>query len=713
MMERHGMSRAEAREMRVERMRERQVDEYMETMLSAKDVGPRARAKLRPLVAHYMKKPKPFTACVRDNRKRFGPGAEAVCAVIKDIGMGTTKWRKGRKGDLSASYEELMPEYGEIELTTEQIQMIEALTEEDIQSIIESSADLPEEGILIEEEAPQASVTGEVVDSPATPDAVAAPEAAGGDTAAGGAELSSGMEGQIAEFLDKIAEAASAGDTGKLSKMFTRGTWPASWDSDISEMLYENQDEKLETMRMVVSAVRDSEGAPLDENFFSELLGKEEEDAEELELSAAGDGSFFVKGDGQEWHIRGAEIMLSSPTIAEKKGKHPVFRKQMLKTGTIRAWPDAFGRPVKKEVKIIEGHADDGQEDVIGLADIKQSFDEKVFDQFTVPLEHPRRDEDDVTKNTGFIRSLSIEQDPRDPETKVLVGDLEILDEEAADKIRTGLYANGSLGLRFNFPNRETGETYRTAIDHFAITNKNWIPNLETFEPATQLSANGIVEGNQDVVAPFVLDEKEKRDADIGGDLSVENNDTQNDDVQAATTGMDGTQIEELRTNLSAAQEREKKMQEELERLRERDHERDVKERIANLSSTGLKNFPGFLRTAEALMRSDDGAPVTGTVNLSVGQEDGTEKSEELNDITLTEAVDALAKSLLSEESMVSLSAQVERVEGEGADTGRPENETRNDKYDYDPASVAERAAAMRADLGVPAVGSAPEAGKE
>jgi hypothetical protein len=39
---------------------------------------------------------------VRDNRKRFGPRTEQVCAVVKDMAMGTTKWRKGGKKHLSA-----------------------------------------------------------------------------------------------------------------------------------------------------------------------------------------------------------------------------------------------------------------------------------------------------------------------------------------------------------------------------------------------------------------------------------------------------------------------------------------------------------------------------------------------------------------------------------------------------------------------------------
>jgi peptidoglycan hydrolase-like protein with peptidoglycan-binding domain len=61
-------------------------------------VTPAHRKKINPIVRHYMGKAHPFTACVRDNTKRFGPErAKKVCAVVKDMGEGTTKWRKGGK----------------------------------------------------------------------------------------------------------------------------------------------------------------------------------------------------------------------------------------------------------------------------------------------------------------------------------------------------------------------------------------------------------------------------------------------------------------------------------------------------------------------------------------------------------------------------------------------------------------------------------------
>lgn len=58
-----------------------------------RQVTPGHKKTLSPLMRHYGKMAHPFTACVRDNRKRFGERAERVCAVLKDLIRGTTKWR--------------------------------------------------------------------------------------------------------------------------------------------------------------------------------------------------------------------------------------------------------------------------------------------------------------------------------------------------------------------------------------------------------------------------------------------------------------------------------------------------------------------------------------------------------------------------------------------------------------------------------------------
>ena len=65
--------------------------------INYKQVTPQNKSRLRGLMQYYAKKPHPFRACVRDNRKRFGPRTEGVCAVLKDLIMNTTKWRRGNQ----------------------------------------------------------------------------------------------------------------------------------------------------------------------------------------------------------------------------------------------------------------------------------------------------------------------------------------------------------------------------------------------------------------------------------------------------------------------------------------------------------------------------------------------------------------------------------------------------------------------------------------
>lgn len=82
---------------------DQQLDDYLHIALAngfskgTANVSPADMRKLRPLLSHYAKKPHPFRACVRDNRKRFGPRTNAVCAVLKDLIKGTTKWRGNEK----------------------------------------------------------------------------------------------------------------------------------------------------------------------------------------------------------------------------------------------------------------------------------------------------------------------------------------------------------------------------------------------------------------------------------------------------------------------------------------------------------------------------------------------------------------------------------------------------------------------------------------
>lgn len=112
----------------------------LEVYLSAKNVGPEAREKLKGLLKYYASKPHPFRACVRDNRKRFGPGTERVCATIKDMIRGTTKWRGNEKKDKGSEGISNLSESLELALDTEEydedlVAALAKLTDDELETL--------------------------------------------------------------------------------------------------------------------------------------------------------------------------------------------------------------------------------------------------------------------------------------------------------------------------------------------------------------------------------------------------------------------------------------------------------------------------------------------------------------------------------------------------------------------------------------------------
>ncbi len=131
---------------------DQQLDEYIDLALSnATAVGPKARKQLHGLLRYYAKKKHPFTACVRDNTKRFGKErAERVCAVLKDIIRGTTKWRgKNNPKDKGVTKAAMAEEFAlDLDETT-QLYLDEELQDMVIPEVALSEGDIvwkPEEG---------------------------------------------------------------------------------------------------------------------------------------------------------------------------------------------------------------------------------------------------------------------------------------------------------------------------------------------------------------------------------------------------------------------------------------------------------------------------------------------------------------------------------------------------------------------------------------
>lgn len=119
------MNLADTFAMREELLLEQRLDAVL-TKLSHEDVSPHAVLKLRGILKHYAESPHPFTACVRDNRKRFGPDrTERVCATVKDLIRGTHNWRG--KGKMMSEDAPIIDE--------EVIQLVDLLSNEDLEAV--------------------------------------------------------------------------------------------------------------------------------------------------------------------------------------------------------------------------------------------------------------------------------------------------------------------------------------------------------------------------------------------------------------------------------------------------------------------------------------------------------------------------------------------------------------------------------------------------
>jgi hypothetical protein len=100
-------------------------------------VGPAKKKKLSGLINHYRKMPHPFTACVRDNTKRFGPErAKKVCAVLTDLEKGTTKWRSGGKKKKTATAKLSEPLADQPEIDDELFELLSQIADTDYKAAL-------------------------------------------------------------------------------------------------------------------------------------------------------------------------------------------------------------------------------------------------------------------------------------------------------------------------------------------------------------------------------------------------------------------------------------------------------------------------------------------------------------------------------------------------------------------------------------------------
>lgn len=170
-----------------------------------------------------------------------------------------------------------------------------------------------------------------------------------------------------------------------------------------------------------------------------------------------------------------AEVFFANGKVDEDGD--PIIWKTILTPGRLELTPGPNGKKQKKPLIIVEGHSDD-PDNIIGLQDLMDSYEDGAIQHVTIPTSHANN----VLENTGYIRGLRlVEEDGKN----VLKGGFEFLDPAVKEKVNEGTIANVSCGILRNYERQRDGKPFRSVIEHVALTNKPWVDGMTPFSDET------------------------------------------------------------------------------------------------------------------------------------------------------------------------------------------------------------------------------------
>lgn len=342
-----------------------------------------------------------------------------------------------------------------------------------------------------------------------------------------------------------------------------------------------------------------------------------------------------VRGEGavlSDHASHASELFLAEGTVEARDGK---IWATVLPVGEWAMTPDPrTGKPVNKPLRVIEGRSDDARKQ-IGLQDLIDAFREGAIQHVTIPLSH----EDRPDENTGYIRDMRIEFDPKIGKTALRAA-FDFTEPEIAGKVQRGSIAGRSAGILFDYADKKLGKHFKSVVGHIALTNKPWIGGMPSFagdfnasDTGSYMLAATIDTRTATERVTDQLDDWSHGDLELvslaDGIATVRDKDgdtweaTITDGVitdpadwdqlmpTAKTTKVapkggdqmgkyDNLSPEELLAKLEEADSK-------LDAANAKDREAAIDARITELSEQGFAEQPGLLRVARDLMLADDG----------------------------------------------------------------------------------------------------------
>lgn len=392
------------------------------------NVSPHDVQKLHGLLDYYAKKPHPFTACVRDNRKRFGPLVNQYCAVLKDVIEGNTKWRKG--GHKS----------------TKGVKLSEA-------ALIETFAlDVPEEfwtwlsevdhDDYIERDKQVTEQIG----------------LAAGDLAWDTKTSYTSLKQKLCNALNGTADSGDVGEYNSPSDVGPSGY--QYWVDDINT----NDSNAL---------VCDGTGGYYVVGFTQDKKTGDVTVSDETDWTPVAEA--WVEANVNFADNLLAEMFFEDEPTAAVKEEDGLVWKTIIREGKFAYSPGGKGKPVNKPITVVKSGVSDPKSLTISIEELKNNFDNETVEHVTVPTSH----EDKVTENTGFVRKMRVANDEKG--RQILQAGIDFTEPDVKEKALRGTIANISSGIVFDHIHKESGKKVGAVVLHAALTNHPWLNGLKPF----------------------------------------------------------------------------------------------------------------------------------------------------------------------------------------------------------------------------------------
>ena len=402
-----------------------EIEEYLNIAFSngfskgTANVSPHDMKKLSPLLKHYGKMAHPFRACVKDNRKRFGPLTEKYCAVLKDLIKGTTSWRSTeRKKHLSdeelAEFHLCWEDYPD-NYIDDFLQNLSELTDEDVKLMLSDKDNILEDDEMTEVEL-------------AAGDVAWSQEGSWNDIRA---KLEATLNDHSAYGMDYWVSDVNGSEALVCEKGTDYYVVPFTVDKKGDVTLSQETDWKpVEKAWVELNMSDDNKDEMVAELFFT-------------------DTNQSTDSDGLVW-------------------------KTFLREGTW-AYSPGSGVATPKPMTIVAKGKSDKNKLIISMAELKKNFDAGAIQHVTVPLSH----DDKVQENTGFVKKLRFGKDDQGRTT--LEAAIDFTEPDIKEKIDRGTIPNVSGGIHFNYIDKEKGKKFNAALGHLALTPKPWLQGMAPF----------------------------------------------------------------------------------------------------------------------------------------------------------------------------------------------------------------------------------------